>query len=81
MKLLLQPPIRRCDKLGRELRTASGQARPSRPRHTVSSMPRSLRAPRAHLEWRLGSFVTNHHEYCGLAGRSHLFGTTGTVAN
>jgi len=38
------------------------QARPSRPRHTVSSMPRSLRAPHARLAWRLGGFVTNHYE-------------------
>ena len=39
-----------------------GQARPSRPHHTVSSMRRSLKAPRARLAWRLVGFVTNHHE-------------------
>ncbi len=38
------------------------EARPSGPQHTVSSMPRSLRAPRARLAWRLGGFVTNRHE-------------------
>jgi len=38
------------------------QARPSRPQHTVSSMLRPLRAPRARLAWRLGGFVTNRHE-------------------
>jgi len=50
----------------RAFRTASGQARPSQPRHTVSSMPQPLRAPRTRLAWRLGGFVTNHHEQCGL---------------
>ncbi len=39
-----------------------GQARPSRPRHTVSSMRRSLKAPRARLAWRLGGFVAKRHE-------------------
>jgi len=39
-----------------------GQARPSRPRRTVSSTPHSLGAPRARLTWRLGGFVTNRHE-------------------
>ena len=29
-------------------------------------MLRSLRAPRARLAWRLGGFVTNRHESCGL---------------
>jgi hypothetical protein len=40
----------------------SGQARRSVGRHTVSSMPSFLAAPRARLAWRLGSFVTNRHE-------------------
>ena len=30
-------------------------------------MPPSLAAPRARLAWRLGGFVTNPHELCGLA--------------
>ena len=38
------------------------QARPSWPQHTVSSMLRPLRTPRASLAWRLGGFVTNRHE-------------------
>ncbi|MFY4730892.1 NADPH-dependent FMN reductase [Nitrospira sp. BLG_2] len=44
----------------------SGQARRSVGRHTVSSMPSSLAVPRARLAWRLGGFVTNRHESCGL---------------
>jgi hypothetical protein len=40
----------------------SGQARHSVGRHTVSSMPSFLAAPRARLAWRLGGFVTNRHE-------------------
>jgi len=39
-----------------------GQARPSQPQHTVSSMPRLLRAPRARLVARLRNFATNRHE-------------------
>ena len=39
-----------------------GQARPSRPLHTVSSMPRPLGALHARLAWRLVGFVTNRHE-------------------
>jgi hypothetical protein len=40
----------------------SGQARRSVGRHTVSSMPPFLAAPRARLAWRLGGLVTNRHE-------------------
>lgn len=40
----------------------SGRARPARPQRTVSSTPRSRRAPRARLAWHLGGFVTNRHE-------------------
>src|SRR6267378_3834742 len=59
-RLLLHPPIRRCDK------PDGGRARHSVGQHTVSSMPPSLAAPRARLAWRLGGFVTNPREYCGL---------------
>ena len=55
-RLLLQPPIRRCDK------PVGGRARRSVGQHTVSSMPPSLTAPRARLAWRLGGFVTNPRE-------------------
>ena len=44
---------------GRRARRSVGQ-------HTVSSMPPSLAAPRSRLAWRLGGFVTNSCEYCGL---------------
>jgi hypothetical protein len=40
----------------------SGQSRRSVGRHTVSNMPSFLAAPRAHLAWRLGCFVTNRHK-------------------
>ena len=55
-RLLLQPPIRRCDK------PDGGWARRSVGQHTVSSMPPFLAAPRARLAWRLGGFVTNPRE-------------------
>lgn len=45
----------------------AGQAHPSWPHHTGSSMRRPLRVPRTRLAWRLGGFVTNRHESCGLA--------------
>ena len=54
--LLLQPPIRRCDK------PDGGWARHSVGQHTVSSMPPSLTSPRARLAWRLNGFVTNPRE-------------------
>jgi hypothetical protein len=44
-----------------------GRARPSRPQRIASSTPRPLGAPRAHLAWRLHSFVTNPHESCAPA--------------
>ncbi|WHZ28192.1 MAG: hypothetical protein OJF51_002990 [Nitrospira sp.] len=43
-------------------RAFGGQARLSQPRHTVSSMPRFLVAPRARLATRLRDFATNRHE-------------------
>ena len=43
-----------------------GRARRSVDQHTVSSMRPSFAAPRARLAWRLGGFVTNSREYCGL---------------
>ncbi len=52
--------------LGASFRLPRGQARPSWALHTVSSMLRPLGAPRAHLPWRLGGFVTNSREQCGL---------------
>ena len=55
-RLLLQPPIRRCDK------PDGGRARRSVGQHTVSSRPPSLTAPRARLACRLGGFVTNPRE-------------------
>ena len=45
----------------------SGRARHSAPQHTVSSISRALAPPRTRLAWRLRGFVTNPHEYCGLA--------------
>jgi hypothetical protein len=49
-RLLLQPPIRGYDK------PDGGWARRSVGQRTVTSMPPSLRAPRARLAWRLGGF-------------------------
>jgi len=46
----------------RFLEHGGGQARRSVGRHTVSSMPSFLTAPRARLARRLGRFVTNRHE-------------------
>ncbi len=43
-------------------RAFGGQARPSQPRHTVSSMPWLLEAPHARLATRLRDFATNRHE-------------------
>ena len=51
-------------------RAFGGQARPSQPRLTVSSMPRFLGALRARLATRLRDFATNRHESCRLAGLS-----------
>jgi hypothetical protein len=45
--LLLQPPIRRCDRLGCVHRIQAGQAHRSVGQHTASSMPPSLAAPHA----------------------------------
>ena len=38
------------------------QARPSQPRHAISSMPWFLGAPRARLATRLRDFATIRHE-------------------
>ena len=62
-RLLLQPPIRHCDK------PDGGRARRSVGQHTVSSIPPSLTAPRARLAYHLGGFVTNPREECGLIRR------------
>jgi hypothetical protein len=46
----------------RHVSAARRAGSPSRPRHTVSRMPRPLRVPRSRLVWRLGGFVTQRHE-------------------
>jgi hypothetical protein len=43
-------------------KNASGEARPSRPQRAAMSALRPFGARRAYLTWRLGGFVTNHHE-------------------
>lgn len=65
----------------RELHAASGQLALRGLDILFQVCPRSLRAPPARLAWRPSGFVTNHHEQCGLAGRSHLFGPTGAVTD